>query len=135
MKWLEELARRRQASRSDQERRRHDRIKALEAAKRETRGFVIPLLKDIGKAYWGSVRRPFQVRSSGDYGWSVSSRATSEGYHRWTVDLHYSEGSHCVFIVYGKDVSFETTDISRAALEAALQSAVAAGPRYWWVGG
>jgi len=135
--WLDELTLARVADQKMLETRQLSRTDALNQERKRVARFVKALLKDVGRAYWGSVGKEYSVMERAyhaSYGWRVST-PKGEGYDEWAIDLNYRDNGTITFLVYGKDFTFQTEDTSESSVEAALQAAVAAGPKYRWIGG
>lgn len=130
MTWLRDLARSRAAQRASGQQKRKDYERAFAAEQKRVSSFIKNLLKEIGKAYWGSVGQSYTVEHN-DGSWTLRTTGKSSGYHYWSVDLSRADNERLIFEVTCNHYdALRTPDTSEAALEEVLRDAVQRGPRY-----
>lgn len=128
MGWLDDLAQRRRREKQEQQRRIEEQTVFWDQEHRRVSGMVKSLLRDVGKAYWGSVGKDWHVEyNPALHCWTVYDSSYGDK-HFWKVNLNGSRG-RVYFSVEGQS-RIDTVDTSEAELKRALRQAMEQGPGY-----
>ncbi len=128
--WLGDIARRRA-----EEKRKQEDASASEAARRRREGenvhkMVMVVLKEVGRAYWGSVGKNWNTRLISAGSPNVSWEVNDDGDHYWSVWLTGASPEGWRFGVTGDGETLYTADTSEAELRRVLRLAVEKGPAW-----
>lgn len=135
MGWLDDIARRRVTEKRDSELEyKAQKADALREVKKARR-MVVSVLEEVGRAYWASVREPWEIHvlNSGltSERWSVRHyRYRSQmSWDCWEVSLSSHGTARWHFNVECKDDCVSTNDTSEAELRRCIKIAVERGPK------
>ena len=128
--WLGDIAR----QRAEEKRKQED---AYASDRREGRRegesvhkMVMVVLKEVGRAYWGSVGKDWNTRLINPGSSNVSWEVDDDGDHYWSVWLTRAAPEGWRFGITGGGETLYTANTSEAELRRVLRLAVEKGPAY-----